>query len=108
VLDTLISHFLESRCIHPTFLTHHPECLSPLARSHPTLHGRTERFELFINGAEYANSYSELNDPIEQKKRMTAQAKAANEGDEEAQPLDQHFCSKQIEGGRVEEGGESV
>jgi lysyl-tRNA synthetase class 2 len=132
VLDKLIGHFLEPQCVQPTFLLHHPECMSPLARRHPTRPGLTERFELFINGQEYANAYSgqatvrvrractsivsllltclynrvslfvvfpaELNDPADQYQRMQAQAQSARAGDEEAQPLDQHFCSQYVVG----------
>ena len=93
VLDKLIGALLEPQCVQPTFLLHHPSCMSPLARPHPTRPGLTERFELFINGSEYANAYSELNDPADQLRRMEAQARAANAGDEEAQPVDAEFCT---------------
>ena len=106
LLDALIGHFLEPQCIRPTFLLHHPLCMSPLARTHSTRPGLTERFELFINGQEYVNAYSELNDPKDQLRRMEEQAKAANEGDQEAQPVDQQFCGQEEgerEGGRGRE-----
>lgn len=93
VLDKLIGALLEPQCVQPTFLLHHPSCMSPLARPHPTRAGLTERFELFINGSEYANAYSELNDPVDQLRRMEGQARAANAGDEEAQPVDAEFCT---------------
>jgi len=93
VLDALIGGLLEPQCVQPTFLINHPTCLSPLSRPHPTRPGLTERFELFINGAEYVNAYSELNDPAEQRRRMEAQARALNAGDEEAQPVDADFCT---------------
>lgn len=93
VLDALIGGLLEPQCIQPTFLMHHPVCLSPLARLHPTRPGLTERFELFINGAEYANAYSELNDAADQRRRMEGQARALQAGDEEAQPVDGEFCT---------------
>jgi lysyl-tRNA synthetase class 2 len=92
VLDGLIGALLEPQCVAPTFLINHPTCLSPLSRPHSTRPGLTERFELFINGAEYVNAYSELNDPAEQRRRMEAQARALNAGDEEAQPVDAEFC----------------
>lgn len=93
LLDSLISHFLEPQCIQPTFLIHHPVSLSPLARLHSTRKGLTERFELFINGAEYVNAYSELNDPSDQRGRMLAQARAGQAvRDEETQPVDQEYC----------------
>jgi len=94
VIDKLVGHLLEPQCIQPTFLLHHPQCLSPLAKKlkHPTKLGLTERFELFINGQEYANAYSELNDPADQHARMIEQARDGSKGDEEAQPVDQEFC----------------
>jgi lysyl-tRNA synthetase class 2 len=58
VLDACISHFIEPQCVQPTFLTHHPLDLSPLAKSHRSLAGRTERFELFVNCKELVNSYA--------------------------------------------------
>lgn len=57
-LDKLIGALLEPQCVQPTFLEHHPVCLSPLAKRHPKREGITERFELFINGQEYVNAYS--------------------------------------------------
>jgi lysyl-tRNA synthetase class 2 len=59
VLDACISHFIEPQCVQPTFLIHHPLDLSPLAKSHRSLAGRTERFELFVNCKELVNSYAD-------------------------------------------------
>jgi lysyl-tRNA synthetase class II len=59
----------------PTFLVGHPECLSPLAKSSITSPGTCERFELFIGGKEFANAYSELNEPAEQRRRFAQQAR---------------------------------
>ena len=75
LLDKLIGHYLEVDCVNPTFLIHHPRILSPLAKQHrcPTKAGLTERFELFINGMEISNGYSELNDPEEQLARFQSQ-----------------------------------
>jgi lysyl-tRNA synthetase, class II len=58
ILDACISHFIEPQCVQPTFLIHHPLDLSPLAKSHRSLPGRTERFELFVNCKELVNSYA--------------------------------------------------
>ncbi len=58
ILDACISHFIEPQCVQPTFLIHHPLDLSPLAKSHRSLPGRTERFELFVNRKELVNSYA--------------------------------------------------
>jgi lysyl-tRNA synthetase class 2 len=63
ILDACISHFIEPQCVQPTFLLHHPVDLSPLAKSHRTLAGRTERFELFVNCKELVNSYAESFSP---------------------------------------------
>ena len=67
ILDTMIGHLIEPLCIEPTFLCDHPIIMSPLAKNHRTKPGLTERFELFINGSELCNAYSELNDPTEQR-----------------------------------------
>ena len=61
VIDKLVGHFIEPDCINPTFIIDHPEVMSPLAKYHRSKKGLTERFELFINKNEVANSYTELN-----------------------------------------------
>ena len=99
VWDKLIGHVIEPLCIQPTFITDHPECLSPLAKSYPSMvdgvasdkAGLTQRFELFVGGKELCNAYSELNDPAEQHRRLSLQAQAAAAGDEEALPNDADF-----------------
>ncbi|KAJ3190373.1 hypothetical protein HDU85_000669 [Gaertneriomyces sp. JEL0708] len=94
LLDALISHYLEPLCIQPTFLTHHPLCMSPLAKQAETT-GNTplaDRFELFINGFEFVNAYAELNDPYEQRRRFEQQMKDRQIGDDEAQIPDEEFC----------------
>lgn len=90
MFDKLIEHFIEPVCIHPTFLIGHPVAMSPLAKSKDGL--ISSRFELFIDRKEYVNSYSELNDPFEQRKRFQLQQKDKLSGDYEAQDLDEEFC----------------
>ncbi|MFK5292159.1 amino acid--tRNA ligase-related protein [Lactococcus lactis] len=69
--------------IQPTFVFGHPKEISPLAKMNEKDPRFTDRFELFINGKEYANAFSELNDPIDQLERFEAQAKAKELGDDE-------------------------
>ena len=91
VLDKLIGHFIEPRCIQPTFIIDHPQVMCPLAKWHRNRPGLTERFELFIDGLEYCNAYTELNDPTVQRDEFRKQFAAAN-GDPEAQLPDEDFC----------------
>lgn len=67
LIDKLVGHFIEPKCIHPTFIMNHPKVMSPLAKPHRSNSQLTERFELFICGMEFANAYTELNDPEIQK-----------------------------------------
>ncbi|KAF7682984.1 putative lysine--tRNA ligase, cytoplasmic [Astathelohania contejeani] len=92
VLDKLVGEFLEPECTNPTFITCHPQVMSPLAKKHRSLPGLTERFELFINGKEICNAYTELNDPIDQRNRFIQQASDKAAGDDEAMPMDEGFC----------------
>ena len=92
ILDALMSNLVEPKLIKPTFIIDYPKVISPLAKEHRSSgENIVERFELFIGGSEFANSFSELNDPIEQRKRLEAQAKLRDRGDEEAQPIDEDF-----------------
>ena len=68
LLDAVFSEFCEKKLIQPTFITDYPSEMSPLTKKHRSKEGLTERFELFINGKEIANAYSEQNNPIEQRK----------------------------------------
>ncbi|KAI1724237.1 tRNA synthetases class II (D, K and n) domain-containing protein [Ditylenchus destructor] len=93
LLDKLVGEFLENTFINPTFLVGHPQIMSPLAKWHRSIPGLTERFELFAVTKELANAYTELNDPITQKARFAQQAKDKEQGDDEAQMIDENFCT---------------
>ncbi|KAJ3678218.1 hypothetical protein LUZ60_002021 [Juncus effusus] len=93
LLDKLVGHFLEETCVNPTFITNHPEIMSPLAKFHRSRPGLTERFELFINKHELCNVYTELNDPVVQRARFKDQLKDRQSGDDEAMALDEAFCT---------------
>jgi len=92
LLDKLVGEFLESQCLSPTFICDHPKIMSPLAKDHRCYPGLTERFELFANYHEMCNAYTELNDPVEQRRRFEGQAKAKDDGDDEAMHVDEDFC----------------
>jgi lysyl-tRNA synthetase class 2 len=105
LLDRLLSHLVEPKCIQPTFICDHPIMISPLAKSHEKMPLLTERFELFIAGREICNAYTELNDPMEQRRRFEQQAKAKEEhGDAEAHEKDENFC-RALEYGLPPTGG---
>eukprot|EP00850_Spirogloea_muscicola_P019049 SM000182S03939 [mRNA] locus=s182:207902:212934:+ [translate_table: standard] len=93
LIDKLVGHFLEERCIHPTFICDHPQLMSPLAKYHRSEPGLTERFELFINKHELANAYTELNDPVIQRERFAEQLSFRTSGDDEAMQIDETFCT---------------
>jgi len=98
VLDELFSELVEPELIQPTFVMDHPKELSPLAKDHRDTPGLVERFELFVCGFELANSFSELNDPQEQRRRFEAQMNLAAAGDDEAQQLDEEFLAAMEQG----------
>ena len=83
--------FVEDKLIQPTFVIDYPLEISPLAKNHPDNPNLVERFEVFINGAEYGNAFTELNNPIEQRKRLEHQAKMREMGDDEANVVDEDF-----------------
>ncbi len=91
--DAVFSEFCEKKLIQPTFITDYPSEMSPLTKKHRNKKGLTERFELFINGKEIANAYSEQNDPIEQRKSFEDQMKLIEKGDEEAMIIDNQFLN---------------
>ncbi|CAF4554126.1 unnamed protein product [Rotaria socialis] len=93
LIDKLAGHFLEPQCLNPTFLCNHPQIMSPLAKYHRSIPGLTERFELFICYKEACNAYTELNDPIVQRQMFDLQTQDRNSGDDEAQLIDENFCT---------------
>ncbi len=91
LIDELFGEKCEKHLIQPTFIIDYPIEMSPLCKKHRTDPQLTERFELFINGKEVANAYSELNDPIDQLERFQEQLKLAEKGDDEAMMIDMDF-----------------
>ncbi len=108
ILDLLMSKLVEPNLINPTFIIDYPKAISPLAKKHrdgnPEL---VERFELFIGGMEFANAFSELNDPVDQRERLENQDKLGKAGDEEAQPVDENFLQA-VESGMPPTGGVGI
>ena len=93
IMAEVFDAYVEDKLIQPTFVTMHPVEISPLAKKSPEDPRYTERFELYISGAECANAFSELNDPIDQKQRFEAQMEMKAEGDDEAHPYDADFIN---------------
>ena len=93
ILNMFFEKYCEDKLIQPTFIMDHPVDVSPLTKRKPDKPDYVERFELFVNGWEMCNAYSELNDPIDQRERFKAQDAAAAAGDEEANHTDEDFLN---------------
>ena len=91
LIDAILVINVRKNFINPTFITDYPKSMSPLTKEHRSNPNLTERFELFINGMEIANAYSELNDPIDQLKRFEDQLELTKKGDDEAMFIDMDF-----------------
>jgi len=91
MLDKLIGEFIEDASFNPTFVFGHPEMMSPLAKYSRDRPGMTERFEVFVGTKEIVNAYTELNDPFDQRARFEEQASQKDQGDDEAQVIDENF-----------------
>ena len=93
IIDTLVGEFIEEKCVNPTFITGHPQMMSPLAKYHREMRGLCERFEAFVCKKEIVNAYTELNDPFDQRLRFEEQARQKEQGDDEAQIIDETFMN---------------
>ena len=104
---TLFEEKVENLLIQPTFITHFPTVVSPLSRRNDANPDIADRFELFINGKEIANAFSELNDPVDQKGRFQAQVEERESGDDEAMYMDQDYITA-LEYGMPPAAGEGI
>ena len=93
ILNLFFEEFVEDNLIQPVFIMDHPIEISPLTKKKPDKEGYVERFELFINGWEMCNAYSELNDPIDQRERFKDQEAQLAQGNEEANTTDEDFMN---------------
>ena len=104
IINLFFEEYVEEHLVQPTFIMDHPVDISPLASRKPDNPEYTERFELFITKREMANAFSELNDPMDQRKRFEAQEALRAAGDEEANQLDEDFITA-LEYGMPPTGG---
>ena len=104
ILNTIFEEKVEETLINPTFITEYPKEVSPLAKNKQGETEWVDRFELFISGREFANAYSELNDPRDQKERFEEQVKLKEAGDDEAQGMDLDYI-RALEYGMPPAGG---
>jgi lysyl-tRNA synthetase, class II len=104
LVDDLLSKYVEPEISDPMFIIDYPVELSPFAKAHRSETGLVERFEVFADGMEFANAFTELNDPDDQRARFEAQVRYAAAGDEEAQPMDEAYLSA-LEQGMPPTGG---
>lgn len=91
ILNLFFEEYVEDKLVQPTFVMDHPVEISPLTKKKPDDPEYVERFELYINGWEICNAYSELNDPVDQRERFVEQEKLLSQGDEEANRVDEDF-----------------
>jgi lysyl-tRNA synthetase, class II len=104
LIDELFGELVEPKIVQPTFITDYPREMSPLAKPKRGAPELTERFELLVAGKEILNAYSELNDPLDQRERLEAQARLQEAGDEEAAILDEDYL-RALEYGMPPTGG---
>jgi lysyl-tRNA synthetase class 2 len=104
MVDQLLTKHVEPKLVQPTFLRDYPVELSPFAKRHRAKDGLVERWEVYAAGMEFANAFSELNDPDDQRARFEEQRAFAEAGDEEAQPYDEAYVEA-LEYGMPPTGG---
>lgn len=107
LLSVFFEEYAESELIQPTFVIGHPTVISPLSKRNKENPDITDRFELFINGWEFANAFSELNDPLDQRERFVDQARKKEQGDDDSHPFDEDFINA-LEYGLPPTGGMGI